>query len=273
MNLRLGRLDVFGWLAVSVFASIGVGCAGSNQVTTGLIAVQDKGRATSKVNVMGDDGSRCEWRGRADREASETAGPGALFPNIRRVYQYIGTAEDRRRVLVCREVDTNLDGIKDVVRTFNDKGQSETEQADTDYDGKIDTWIKFSNGRIIEVNFDRDGDGKPDETKYYAGGSLIRVRRDLNRDEKPDVWEFYTREGLERMGRDVDYDGTVDRWDHDELRRRAIDAAERAQERAEQDKEGSKTQAVPTAADTSEKGPDNADKKDPKKGKDKKKGK
>ena len=37
---------------------------------------------------------------------------------------------DRQRILVCREIDTNLDGIKDVVRTFNEKGEALREEAD-----------------------------------------------------------------------------------------------------------------------------------------------
>jgi hypothetical protein len=40
----------------------------------------------------------------------------------------VGEGNDRRRVLVCREVDTNLDGVKDVIRTFNEKGEAVREE-------------------------------------------------------------------------------------------------------------------------------------------------
>ncbi|WP_437291645.1 hypothetical protein [Sorangium sp. So ce406] len=180
-----------------------------------------------------DDRSMCEWKGRADREASETAGPGAIQPNVRRVWQIVGTGEDRHRALVCREIDTNFDGVKDVVRRYNDKGESLHEESDANYDGRIDTWLTFASGRLAEVRIDSDRDGNPDEWKYYSGGKLARIKRDTNRDGKPDVWEIYRMGRLERMGVDIDADERVDRWDHDnELRRRLEDDERRKEEEA-----------------------------------------
>jgi hypothetical protein len=183
-------------------------------------------RASNVGDAGFDDQSRCDWRGRTDREVSETAGPGAVAPNVRRVYQIVGTGEDAHKVLICREVDTNLDGIKDVVRTYNEKGESLHEEADSNYDGKIDTWITFAGGRISKEQLDTDFDGQPDTWKYYVGGALSRIQRDTNKDGKPDRWEFYTDGRLERMGVDLDFDGHVDRWDHDELAKAAEEAAE-----------------------------------------------
>jgi hypothetical protein len=179
------------------------------------------------------DQSRCEYAGRADREVTETAGPGAIQPNIRRVYAILGVGEERRRVLVCREVDTNLDGIKDVVRTYNDKGEAATEFSDTNFSGRIDTWITFSNGRRSKVEVDRNGDGRANETRYYIRGKLSRVQRDTNGDGKPDVWEIYDEGKLQRIGLDVDLDGRVDRWNRDEVAVREEAEAERKREEAE----------------------------------------
>jgi hypothetical protein len=180
-----------------------------------------------------DDHSLCDWKGRTDREASETAGPGSIQPNVRRVYQVIGTGEDRHKVLICREIDTNFDGIKDVVRRYNEKGESVSEEADSNYDGRIDTWITFVKGRLAEVKLDTNFDGNPDEWKYYSGGKLTRVVRDTNFDGKPDVWEIYRDGHLERMGVDVDGDEHVDRWDHDNEMRRRFEDAERKKDEAE----------------------------------------
>ena len=47
--------------------------------------------------------------------------------NVRRVYQIVGSGDDRHKVLVCREIDTNFDGVKDVVRRYNEKGDSISE--------------------------------------------------------------------------------------------------------------------------------------------------
>lgn len=178
-----------------------------------------------------DDQSKCEWRGRTDREVIETAGPGSVTPNVRRVFAIVGQGQDRNRILVCREIDTNLDGAKDVVRKYNDKGEALFEDADTNYDGKLDTWLVFSKGHLAEEKLDRNYDGNPDQWKYFNNGHIVRAKRDTNNDSKPDVWEMYSTNGaLERMGVDVDGDERVDRWDYDTDVRKAREAKETADE-------------------------------------------
>lgn len=191
-----------------------------------------------------DDHSMCEWKGMADREASEVAGPGSIKPNVRRVFQIVGVGEDRKRTLICREIDTNFDGIKDVVRRYNDKGESLHEESDTNYDGKIDTWITFAKGRLAEMQIDNNHDGKADEWKFYSEGRLARIKRDGNGDGKPDVWEIYREGKLERMGVDVDADERVDRWDHDTELRRKLEEAERKKEEEAAKKEAEKRAAA-----------------------------
>jgi hypothetical protein len=180
-------------------------------------------------------------------------------PNIRRVYAILGTGEDRRRVLQCREVDTNLDGTKDVVRTYTDKGEKLNELSDSDYDGRIDTWVTFAGGHIAKVELDKKGTGKPTEWRFYNAGKLSRVQRDTNGDGKPDAWEIYAEGRLQRMGIDLDHDGRVDRWDRDEViarqeqEKEQREAEEQAKKQAQgQDgtaEEGGETQAceAPTA--------------------------
>lgn len=175
----------------------------------------------------GDDRSMCDWRGKPDVEVSEIMGAGAYKPNIRRVYKTFGEGDTRHKILVCREIDTNLDGIKDVVRTFNQKGEALHEEADRDYDGKVDVWLNFVDGRLAQEDVDTNKDGKPDVWKFYANGQLQRVRRDRNGDGKPDVWEIYSKGRLERVGIDENADGHVDRWDRDEQLKYEAEAAER----------------------------------------------
>jgi hypothetical protein len=193
------------------FLAASSGCAESHSVQ-----VQTPS-STKRTDPARGDGSRCEFKGRVDREVSESVGTGALQPSIRRVYRVVGEGDQRRRILICREVDTNLDGIKDLVRRYNDQGEVIEEQADSNYDGKLDTWIRFSKGRIAQVDVDLNGDDSPDETRYYVRGKLSRVQRDTNHDGKPDIWEIYAGGHLERMGVDVDHDGRVDRWNRDEV--------------------------------------------------------
>lgn len=201
-----------------------------------------------------DDRAMCQWKGLVDREASEVAGPGSLQPNVRRVFQIIGTAEDRHKVLICREIDTNFDGVKDVVRHYNERGESISEEADSNYDGKVDTWLTFVKGRLVEVRLDTNFDGKPDQWKYYSAGKLSRVVRDSNFDGRPDVWEIYRDGQLERMGVDTDGDEHVDRWDHDNEMRHRFEEAERRKEEAAQAAAAKKAQEEKAAEDRANEG-------------------
>jgi hypothetical protein len=222
-------------------ALVAFSCGGSKQEHPK--AARNLGVAVDKRGS--DDRSQCDFKGRKDRDVQETTGPGAIQPNIRRVFALIGIGEDARRVLLCREVDTNLDGVKDVVRTYNDKGEAIHEKADTDYDGRVDTWITFARGRIGKVEADTSGDGLPDEIRFYVDGQLSRVQRDTNHDGKPDVWEIYEKGRLARMGVDLDHDGHVDRWDRDE---EAVREAEQ-KEREEEEKREKEAAADAGAAD------------------------
>jgi hypothetical protein len=179
------------------------------------------GGSNDPRNWPADDRSLCDgfvhWKSNPQLEVSETVGPGSIRPNIRRVYKVVGEREDRHQVLLCREIDTNLDGIKDLVRTFNDKGEPLHEEADTNYDGKIDDWINFAEGRIAEEDVDTTmSAGRANVWKFYIEGQLSRIRRNTHCPSgKPDVWEIYFRGRLERVGNDTSCDGHIDRWDRD----------------------------------------------------------
>lgn len=220
-------------VVVSLLALVGCGASGGAQTQPKLSDKQVTG-------VAADDASRCDFKGRADREVQEVRGPGAQNPNIRRVFSIVGEGEDRKKILLCREVDTNLDGAKDVMRTYTDKGEPLNELADTNFDGKIDTWITFSRGRIAKVQLDKSGKGQPEEVKFYVGGKLARAQRDTNKDGKPDQWEIYDEGRLQRLGVDLDFDGRVDRWDRDELALRDIEAREKAEEQKAKELEEAK---------------------------------
>ncbi len=216
--------------------TFGCGGASSAQVAP---KISDK----QVAGVASDDASRCDYKGRSDREVQEVRGPNAQNPNIRRVFSIVGEGEDRKKVLLCREVDTNLDGAKDVMRTYTDKGEPLNELADTNFDGKVDTWITFSRGRIAKVQLDKSGSGRPEEVKFYVGGKLARAQRDTNKDGKPDQWEIYDDGRLQRLGVDLDFDGRVDRWDRDEIALRDIEAKEKAEEKKAAEIEEAKKKA------------------------------
>ncbi|HXS17766.1 MAG TPA: hypothetical protein VN764_11285 [Polyangiaceae bacterium] len=209
----------FGFSGAILFGAIALGCGGSKKPAEA---------AEQVVAGKRDDQSRCEYKGRDDRDAMESSAPGSIVANVRRVYGYIGTATERRRILLCREVDTNLDGVKDLLHTYGDNGERLTEQADTNYDGKIDTWITFGRTRPAKLELDKDGDGQAEEVRFYTAGKLARVQRDTNHDEKADIFEIYDEGRLERMGLDVDFDGKVDTWRRDNVYAREQEEKERS---------------------------------------------
>jgi hypothetical protein len=211
------------WLAFASAASLGavvlVACGGAPKARgSGAVA---PGGTADQSHWPADDRSLCEgavhWKNNASLEVSDTVGPGSIRPNIRRIFKVIGQGDDRHQVLLCREIDTNLDGLKDVVRTFNDKGEPVHEEADTNYDGIIDDWINFADGRIEEEDVDTTlSAGRPNVWKFYLDGALSRIRRNTHCPSgKPDVWEIYVKNRLERVGSDATCDGHVDRWDRD----------------------------------------------------------
>jgi hypothetical protein len=201
-------------------------CGGSNSKGNAKVATAPGGNK-DQSKWPSDDRTMCDWKDKPELEVSESAGPGALRPNVRRVFKTFGEGDGRHKTLVCREIDTNLDGIKDVVRTFNPKGEALHEEVDRNYDGRIDLWINFVDGRLAEEDVDTNDDGKPDVWKFYVDGQLQRIRRDRNFDGKADIWEIYSRGRLERVGLDDSFDGHVDRWDRDEQLKYEAEAADR----------------------------------------------
>ena len=183
-----------------------------------------KGGAKNAPKALGSSGFKNAPRCDANvpgRELSYHDLAGTGKPDMVEVIGYAksasGVSEWRP---LCMELDTNRDGILDLLRVFDDKGEIESEEADRNYDGKSDIWITYESGQIAKQSFDTLFKGNPDEFHFYRDGKLKRIERDRNGDGKMDVWEFYLANGqLERMGVDLDFNGKVDTWYRDELAR------------------------------------------------------
>ena len=224
--MRSPRSVMFG--VAAAFGVLSAMACGGGETSKGNVKLPSApGGSKDQTKWPADDKSMCDYKNKPELEVSESSGPGALRPNVRRVFKTFGEGDARHKTLVCREIDTNLDGIKDVVRTFNPKGEALHEEADRDLDGHIDLWINFVDGRMAEEDVDTNHDGKPDVWKFYVDGQLQRIRRDRNFDGKADIWEIYARGRLERVGLDEEYDGHVDRWDRDEQLKYEAEAADR----------------------------------------------
>jgi hypothetical protein len=164
-----------------------------------------------------DDRRRCDASG-AGRSSSEYDTNSDGIPDVRKVFQVVGEGQEARPVLVCREVDLNHDGMKDVFRFYNDQGRTLREEADRDFDGRIDVITYFDNGEVVRREFDLNRDGMVDQRMYYRENRPYRAERELQNDNtpdfRPDYWEFYDARGhVVRIGTDYDHDGRADRWD------------------------------------------------------------
>ncbi|MGD8318653.1 MAG: hypothetical protein PVH21_08700 [Myxococcales bacterium] len=170
------------------------------------------------------DAGRCKPDG-PGYEVSEYDTSGDNSPDVRKLFKIMGQGSLQRLVLVCREADLNGDRRKDVVRLYDDEGMPIREEADRNFDGRIDQITEFTDGRIVLQEIDTNGNGVIDTKIFYENGQPVRAERDLaNRSTaskwRPDTWEYYADGRTVRIGTDVDGDGKVDRWDRDEERLR-----------------------------------------------------
>jgi hypothetical protein len=186
-----------------------------------------------------DDGRRCPVEEHLIEESLDTSGDNVA--DVRKVYRSEGEGADRRKILLCREMDLNHDGRKDIVRFYNDEGRPLREMADGDFDGQIDGITFFEDGRVVRQELDRNHDGRPDETRHYARGQLLRVERDDNGDGQVDVWEHWNEGNLLRIGYDVDGDQVADFWHRapprEEDREVEVDEPEQGEEPPSEDSE------------------------------------
>lgn len=164
----------------------------------------------------------------------DTNGDGA--PDVFRIYVLAEGGRSRR--IVCREADLNSDGVRDTMRTYDDRGRVARDQQDRDFDGHFDYWEYYQDGRLIRTDQDTNGDQRIDTRTFMdVQERPARIERDLGGRSTPGHWqadhfEFFDEGRLTRAGEDVDGDGAVDRWDRDLIYQAERDAREREAEAA-----------------------------------------
>jgi hypothetical protein len=168
----------------------------------------------------GSGSSRCD-ASLANRDATEFDTSGDGRADVRKVHMRLGVGDTARMVLICRESDLNADGKKDVIRYYDDDGQSLREDSDRNFDSRIDSSTAYQDNKIVLEEQDNNFDGVIDARIFYRDGKPLRAERDTaGRSEggsfHPDLWEYYEEGRMVRMGTDMDGDGTVDRWDRDQ---------------------------------------------------------
>jgi hypothetical protein len=162
------------------------------------------------LRVPEDDGGRCPTKEGLVEESMDTSGDNVA--DVRKVFRVEGEGRNAHKILVCRSLDLNHDGRKDIYRFYNDEGRPLRELTDSNFDGTIDSTAFFEDGRLAREEIDRNQDGTQDETRHFIRGKLLRVERDDNYDSKTDVWEHWEDGRLLRIGYDVNADEVADFW-------------------------------------------------------------
>lgn len=126
-------------------------------------------------------------------------------PNIWRVYQ--------GDVQVRVDLDLNGDGKADTRRFLEPNGDLKKEEADLDFDGRIDIVATFEAGRKVQEAAFLQHRAVPDVLRLFVDGKIAEKRRDIDGDGIYDVFEYYEAGRLVRLGRDTTGDGQPDEFD------------------------------------------------------------
>jgi hypothetical protein len=191
-----------------LFVAVADGACGGAQQSQGTTAGDFGGDVG--LREPGEDGRRCPADAAYIEESLDTSGDNVA--DVRRVYRVEGEGNQQMRLLVCRELDLNHDGRKDIFRFYNEEGRPMRELTDADFDGSIDSIAYYENGRMVKQEADRNSDGNADEIRHFTKGKLSRVDRDDNYDGEIDVWEHWEEERLRRIGYDINRDKVADFW-------------------------------------------------------------
>lgn len=251
------------YLIFGLLVCLLVGCGGGQtQVEIGNGAKAGKTNKSTAEKLGGATAAFKTGECKADApdlESSEYDTSGDDKADVYKVFRRIGIGSSARLVLVCREADLNGDGVKDVVRFYDSEGKPLREEADRNFDGKVDEISYFENGEMTHREIDENGDGIVDLKIFYEKGVPLRAERDVSKHStatswKPDQWEYYEDGKLVRIGTDLTGDGRADRWDRGQEKQEAIDTSSVAEQPPPASQSGSSqsqgSAMAPTTAST-----------------------
>ena len=129
----------------------------------------------------------------------------------------------------CRQRATQTAAAEKVHPTYDKTtGRLTRLEADSNGDGKIDTWGYMDGTRVVRVEVDDNGDGKVDRWEYHRQGqggqvgqvgqdgpdkTIERVERATRYDGVVSRWEYFDNGLLTRVEEDTDGDGKLDKWE------------------------------------------------------------
>ena len=110
--------------------------------------------------------------------------------------------------------DVNKDGTTDLWIYYDPENPDEVkrQEEDTNWDGSVDTWSDFTDGKLVRRGLDTNEDGKADKFFYYENESLAKEERDEKGEGQPNYRAWYTNGRLAKVEKDLNQDGKMDLW-------------------------------------------------------------
>src|SRR5213593_4125039 len=113
-------------------------------------------------------------------------------------------------ISACRQPRAQGTGDERVRPTFDkESGRLTRLEADTNGDGKIDTWGYMDGMRVVRVEIDENGDGTVDRWEFHRQQGPDGRDGQNRRDGQGSVDKT-----IERIERATRFDGTVSRWEY-----------------------------------------------------------
>ena len=147
--------------------------------------------------------------------------PVAIFDESKATIPAQQWGNPRRLVLVRRALDADGDGKPELLRFVDpESGLLIRQEADRNYDGRIDTWSDYEWGALVRRMLDSNDDGNPDGWEVYEKGRMTSRQVDRDDDGVRDGFYTYENDSLALERHDTNNDGEIDRVIHYRDRKR-----------------------------------------------------
>jgi hypothetical protein len=112
--------------------------------------------------------------------------------------------------------DINGDGVPDLWIYYNPQNPGEIvrQEEATKYDGTVNAWSYFKQGKLVRRDVDNHGQGKPDTVFYYDGDKIAREERDESGRGLISYRASYRNGRLAQIEKDTRGEGKIDLWIH-----------------------------------------------------------
>ena len=110
--------------------------------------------------------------------------------------------------------DINGDGVPDLWIYYSPLRSSEIvrQEEASHFDGRVDTWSYFKDGRLMRREVDTKGKGLADTVYYYENDKIVREERDKNGNGDVSFRAIYQNDRRAKIEEDTSGRGKIDHW-------------------------------------------------------------